>query len=102
MNRPLILIGVCEGCGRPDGVWQAHHEMMYCPVCAAKNDDYSQATVLLASLLRPVVSAWRHHWIARGTTPKLLLEIVENTDLLEDLVQALNTKAEAAPEEARS
>lgn len=91
--EPLPLTGKCAGCGRPDGVAQPHMEMVYCARCAAKNDDYDRAHIHLTSLIAPAVTAWRQHWIGRGMTPELLVEIVEHSDELVDLVQVLNGRA---------
>ncbi len=104
MSRVQRLTGDCEGCGRPDGVWQPHFETVYCPVCAAKNDDYDSARLHLFNLIRPLVAVWREHWVARGMSPDLLEELVDNTDELVETVKALNTRAEAetAPEGGRS
>ena len=97
--KVLPLTGVCEGCGAPDGVAQPHFDMVYCPRCAAKNDDYDRARSHLATLIEPAVTAWRQHWIGRGTEPDLLVEMLENSDDLVDLVQALNARAN--PEQER-
>ena len=92
MSVPDSLTGTCEGCGSPDGLFQPHMEMTYCPECATKNDLYSAAGQHLASLLAPTVKAWRRHWIARGVSADLLLEMVENSDELEDIVKVLNAR----------
>jgi hypothetical protein len=89
-SKVLPLTGKCDGCGAPDGVAQPHFDFVYCPRCAAKQDDYDRARSHLATLIEPAVTAWRRHWIGRGMEPDLLLEIAENSDELEDLVQVLN------------
>ncbi len=60
-RKPLPLTGDCEGCGRPDGVAQPHFDSVYCPRCAAKQDDYDRARSHLSTLIEPAVAAWRRH-----------------------------------------
>lgn len=88
--KPLPLIGDCEGCGRPDGVAQPHFDSVCCPRCAAKNNDYDRARSHLSTLIQPAVAAWRRHWIGRGMHSDLLVEMLENSDELEELVRVLN------------
>jgi hypothetical protein len=90
--KPLPLTGDCEGCGRPDGVAQPHIDTVYCPHCAAKSDNRDRARSHLSALIQPAVAAWRRHWIGRGIHPDLLVEMVENSDDLEDLVRVLNSR----------
>jgi len=89
-SKPLPLTGKCDGCGAPDGVAQPHFDFVYCPRCAAKQDDYDRARSHLSTLIQPAVAAWRQRWIARGMHSDLLVEMLEKSDELEDLVQALN------------
>ena len=100
VSKPPTLNGICLGCGSPNGLWQPQHETMYCPVCAAKNDEWDAAKMHLGSLLGPVITAWYRHWRARGAEADVLLEMNESGDLLTEAVAALKgyeSKFEAAP-----
>lgn len=96
--KVLPLTGKCDGCGAPDGVAQPHFDFIYCPRCAAKQDDYDRARSHLSALIQPAVAAWRRHWIGRGMEPELLVEMLENAEELVDIVQVLNSRADTEQE----
>lgn len=75
----------CDGCGRREGTARypdRDHEVL-CPKCAAMYQLGRGAEIHLSSLIEELIPAWAAHWLAAGTNPAYI------RDILTDLARAL-------------
>ena len=76
LEGPEELIGRCDGCSSPDGMWHPHRREHLCPRCGTMSESGDLAELHLRRLLGPTVAVWRAHWLERGAEPGYLDELL--------------------------